>query len=147
MLKAGATSVWETTDGASAFNNAGSLCHGWSASPIYFYHILGIAKPRVPHFPERILSINEDTGTAVLLGYRLKLSPCEFKILSLLYKSDRDSFIDANTIKSAALSSVGAAPSSIPVLVSKINKKAKLISGRPLILCKRNSGYKLNPFL
>ena len=37
MLNAGATSVWETIDGASAFDNAGSLCHGWSAIPIYYF--------------------------------------------------------------------------------------------------------------
>lgn len=36
MLGAGATSVWETIDGASAFGNAGSLCHGWSAVPICY---------------------------------------------------------------------------------------------------------------
>ena len=29
--------VWETIDGASAFNNAGSLCHGWSAIPITYF--------------------------------------------------------------------------------------------------------------
>lgn len=40
MLDAGATSVWETIDGASAFDYAGSLCHGWSAMPIYYYGIL-----------------------------------------------------------------------------------------------------------
>ena len=39
MLDAGATSVWETIDGASAFDNAGSLCHGWSAIPIYYLAI------------------------------------------------------------------------------------------------------------
>lgn len=38
MLDAGATSVWETIDGASAFNNAGSLCHGWSAIPVYYFN-------------------------------------------------------------------------------------------------------------
>lgn len=32
--------VWETIDGASAFDNAGSLCHGWSAVPIYIFHKL-----------------------------------------------------------------------------------------------------------
>ena len=37
MLDAGATSVWETAEGVRAFNNAGSLCHGWSAIPIYYY--------------------------------------------------------------------------------------------------------------
>lgn len=40
MIDAGATSVWETIDGASAFGNAGSLCHGWSAIPVYYFHAL-----------------------------------------------------------------------------------------------------------
>ena len=40
MLAQGATSVWETVDGAAAFDNAGSLCHGWSAVPVYYYHLL-----------------------------------------------------------------------------------------------------------
>ena len=43
MLQAGATSAWETVEGAVAFGNAGSLCHGWSAAPVYYYHILGVA--------------------------------------------------------------------------------------------------------
>ncbi len=36
MIEQGNT-VWETIDGASAFDNAGSLCHGWSAIPVYYY--------------------------------------------------------------------------------------------------------------
>lgn len=40
MLKEGATTFWETEDGAPAFGNAGSLCHGWSALPVYYYHTL-----------------------------------------------------------------------------------------------------------
>ena len=40
MLSAGATSFWETHEGQSAFQNAGSLCHGWSAMPVYYYHHL-----------------------------------------------------------------------------------------------------------
>lgn len=40
MLAAGATSVWETIDGAPAFDGAGSLCHGWSAIPVYYLRIL-----------------------------------------------------------------------------------------------------------
>lgn len=36
MLDAGATSFWETIDGESAFSGAGSLCHGWSAIPVYY---------------------------------------------------------------------------------------------------------------
>ena len=37
MLFRGATSFWETEQGGWAFENAGSLCHGWSAVPIYMY--------------------------------------------------------------------------------------------------------------
>ena len=44
MLEAGATSFWETLDGQSAFDNAGSLCHGWSALPVYYYHRLILTK-------------------------------------------------------------------------------------------------------
>lgn len=36
MLFCGATSFWETQKGAYDFENAGSMCHGWSALPIYF---------------------------------------------------------------------------------------------------------------
>lgn len=44
MLDAGATATWETIDGADAFDGAGSLCHGWSAIPIYYYHKFGFVK-------------------------------------------------------------------------------------------------------
>jgi len=37
MLRQGATTFWETIDGADAFGKAGSLCHGWSAVPAYLY--------------------------------------------------------------------------------------------------------------
>ena len=40
MLRHGATSFWETKKGAADFHNAGSLCHGWSAMPIYYYETL-----------------------------------------------------------------------------------------------------------
>ena len=40
MLKCGNNTVWETVLGAADFSDAGSLCHGWSAIPIYYYNIL-----------------------------------------------------------------------------------------------------------
>ena len=36
MLDQGATTFWETESGLSAFCGAGSLCHGWSALPVYY---------------------------------------------------------------------------------------------------------------
>jgi len=41
MLDNDATTFWETIIGAADFGNAGSLCHGWSAIPIYYYNKLG----------------------------------------------------------------------------------------------------------
>ncbi|MBR3870748.1 MAG: family 78 glycoside hydrolase catalytic domain [Clostridia bacterium] len=40
MLDAGATSFWETEKGESDFHRAGSLCHGWSAMPVYYFNLL-----------------------------------------------------------------------------------------------------------
>lgn len=41
MLDADSSATWETVEGSIAFDNAGSLCHGWSAIPIYYYHKYG----------------------------------------------------------------------------------------------------------
>lgn len=41
MLEKGATSFWETVRGEADFGGAGSLCHGWSALPLYYYALLG----------------------------------------------------------------------------------------------------------
>ncbi len=40
MLDAGATTFWETELGADDFGGLGSLCHGWSAIPIYYLSVL-----------------------------------------------------------------------------------------------------------
>jgi hypothetical protein len=40
MLDEGATTFWETELGYKDFGTRGSLCHGWSALPIYYYEIL-----------------------------------------------------------------------------------------------------------
>lgn len=38
MLGKGATTFWETLNGSAENGGIGSLCHGWSALPIYYYH-------------------------------------------------------------------------------------------------------------
>lgn len=51
MLLSGATSFWETIKGASDFGGAGSMCHGWSGIPAYFYQAYGLGiKPTAPGF-------------------------------------------------------------------------------------------------
>ena len=37
MLRAGAQTFWETDDAGYDFGHSGSLCHGWSAVPIYIF--------------------------------------------------------------------------------------------------------------
>ena len=37
MLDEGATTFWETELGEKDFDNAGSLCHAWSSTPVYVY--------------------------------------------------------------------------------------------------------------
>ena len=44
MLNDGATTFYETIKGDKDFNNAGSLCHGWSAIPILYYKKFGMLK-------------------------------------------------------------------------------------------------------
>ncbi|MCL2472957.1 MAG: hypothetical protein FWF26_04695, partial [Treponema sp.] len=57
MLFNRATSFWETLSGPGDFGGAGSLCHGWTAIPAYFYfaYLLGI-KPLKPGFAEYAVS-------------------------------------------------------------------------------------------
>lgn len=38
MLSEGSSTVWETELGYKDFDGAGSLCHGWSAIPIYYFN-------------------------------------------------------------------------------------------------------------
>ncbi len=54
MLDKGATSFWETIVGAADFHLAGSLCHGWSAIPVYYYRVLGVTGDAEPTIDERL---------------------------------------------------------------------------------------------
>src|SRR3546814_12618005 len=57
MVLNGATSFWETTDGGDDFGYAGSLCHGWSALPVYYRQAwtLGV-RPLTPGFERFCIS-------------------------------------------------------------------------------------------
>ena len=40
MWNQGATTFWETDKGFKDFNGAGSMCHGWSAIPVYYFNFI-----------------------------------------------------------------------------------------------------------
>ena len=42
MINDGATAFYETEEGPISFGGAGSLCHGWSAIPIYYLNIIKV---------------------------------------------------------------------------------------------------------
>ena len=51
MLYRNATTFWETIKGADDFSDAGSLCHGWSAVPLYLYYAYAMGiRPTEPGF-------------------------------------------------------------------------------------------------
>lgn len=50
MLDAGATAFWETELGEKDFHNAGSLCHGWSSMPVYYYHLFFDKNHPAPYY-------------------------------------------------------------------------------------------------
>ncbi len=64
MIACGATTFWETADGAVAFNNAGSLCHGWSAVPVVLYmKYARMADPRLTGLYEcRVEDVDDTFG-------------------------------------------------------------------------------------
>lgn len=55
MLYEGATSFWETISGEADFDRAGSLCHGWSAVPIYIFwrYVMGIYPNEPGKMPQK----------------------------------------------------------------------------------------------
>lgn len=58
MAFSGATTMWETAAGGDDFNYAGSLCHGWSALPVYYHQaaLLGVY-PLAPGFAKFAIAI------------------------------------------------------------------------------------------
>jgi hypothetical protein len=93
-----------------------------------------------------IIDVRLSSCCQTLLGYRIELSQAELRILRLLISfSDRE--FTASKISKICFNDGKCGAYSIPVLVSRINKKASVISGRRLILSKRYAGYRINRFL
>lgn len=69
MLFNGATTFWETLKGGWDFDGAGSRCHGWSATPAYFYgaYLLGI-RPLQPGFTSFSITAPAALGCDGLTG-------------------------------------------------------------------------------
>ncbi len=85
--------------------------------------------------------IFKGNNTITLLGINVSLSSGEYSLLYFIaQRSPR--YTTADDISAANIS-----PSSFPVIISSINKKAARISSRRLIISKRCLGYRLNPYI
>ena len=79
-------------------------------------------------------------NTVVLAGCKVTLTAGEYALLYFIAKRAPDIITPSDLLE------INMAPKSLPVLVCSINKKAKIISERKLILTERCRGYRLNPY-
>lgn len=93
------------------------------------------------------------------LGYPLLVSEHEYRILRALILQavrEEDPYVPADTLAVACASpdlsepvppEKAVSPEQLAVHILRINRKAKAIGGRALILSRRKQGYRLNPFM
>ncbi len=110
-------------------------------------------------------TIRED-GIVLHVGYRLCLSPTEANILGILMSRAQrspDSYCSAENLArdlfeaskeqhdsdnpTSTAETVPYMPAEqLSVHIGRINRKAEVIGGRKLILCRRGQGYRINPY-
>ena len=91
----------------------------------------------LPDMQERFLII--DKSGIRLLGYPLRLTPTEAKLLTLITERG-----EASVELLCTLLSEGVSRQNVAVHISAINRKAERISGRKLV-CFKNNLYGINP--
>ncbi len=89
----------------------------------------------------RCIKLSVDRKESLLCGYPLSLTPSEHRLLALLVRYPENVFSPSDISTLTFLRN----EASVSVHVCTINKKAAIISGRPLILSKYGLGYYINP--
>ncbi len=93
------------------------------------------------------LKLGDSSNKATLLGYPLNLTRAEYRILLFLCQST-DKRLDEETILCFCFAeSYRMTETNVRAHISSINRKAKALSGRKLIICHRNAGYQINPYM
>ena len=96
--------------------------------------------------PFQNLKISPSETKANLLGYPVRLTKSEHKIL-LLLSSDPERIFSGESISRLAFPFHDISKNQLAVHICNINKKAEAISGRKLIINPHKNGYMLNPHL
>ncbi len=89
--------------------------------------------------------IDRETATVIYLGYPMKLTKREFTVLNLII--DHEEGISSQELLTAISPKKNIGIGNIAVQVFNINKKAKKIGGRNIIIERRADGYMLTPNL
>ena len=90
----------------------------------------------------KYLSIGENKNEVYYLGYNLKLSPCEYRLIASIAERERISIDNLAADLGLSCDQKG----NVPVHICSINRKAEIIGGRKLILCE-NSEYRFNEYM
>ena len=131
---------------STLFPNATAVCITSNSDNDIISEAKKLYRPNILDTVPEIIDVRLSSHFQSLLGYRIELSPAELSILRLLLSfSDRE--LTASKIARICFNGNKDGARSIPVLVSRINKKASVISGRRLIISKRYTGYRINQFL
>ncbi len=89
------------------------------------------------------LAFDEPGNTVCLLGYPLKLSPSEYRLLRcLFYLAPRT--VSSEDLIALAFPGQKLTSSALSVLISKINRKAQPLGADPLIRNRYAEGYRLS---
>lgn len=91
------------------------------------------------------LIIDRENEAVVYLGYPLKLTKREFTVLNLII--DHKEGISSQELLTAISPKENIGIGNIAVQVFNINKKARKIGGRNIIIERRADGYMLTPNL
>ena len=90
---------------------------------------------------EELFYIDKAERRAVLLGYIMPLTKSELEILTHI--NENGDYTRADEIMQAVFADKGITRGNTSVHVCAINRKARKISGRDLIECKRYKGYRI----
>jgi len=92
-----------------------------------------------------LLLIDREAETVIYLGYPLMLTKREFTVLNLII--DHKEGISSQELLTAISPKKNIGIGNIAVQVFNINKKAKKIGGRNIIIERRSDGYMLTQYM
>lgn len=91
---------------------------------------------------EDYLSFCEDGKAVILIGYKVVLTPYEYKIVKLLFDEARS--MNSDEIVKKCFKRTDVTQGNVAVHVHNINQKVFPITNRKLIVSDRKNGYQIN---